>query len=150
MVFSSPEFIFLFLPICVILYYFLLNSGRNRYLALYIFVVSLIYYGIWRPENIFVILSSIVVNYFIGMLISNIEYKKIPFYFGVIFNVGLIAYFKYTDFIITNINSVFGANVPLQEIVLPLGISFFTFQQISYIADIYTGKHDPTGEGFIN
>ena len=89
-------------------------------------------------------------HYFIGMLISNIEYKKIPFYFGVIFNVGLIAYFKYTDFIITNINSVFGANVPLQEIVLPLGISFFTFQQISYIADIYTGKHDPTGEGFIN
>src|SRR5690606_33756350 len=116
-------------------------------------LASLFFYSWWNPAYLPVILISMAINYAIGTELSlSVEFKdqnqrmlglsrylsrKKSLVFGLIFNVGLLAYFKYMDFFIANFNGVFDANVPLQHITLPLAISFFTFQQIAYLVDSY-------------
>jgi len=152
MVFSSLEFLLLFLPITVMGYYLLLGRSGNRPgLPLgWLFLASLFYYAYWKPENIFIILGSLFVNYFLAGAISSAEKTRKPlFLLGLLLNLGALAYYKYTDFFLDSLNSL-GADLPLQGIVLPIGISFFTFQQVAYLSDIYTKKHDPTGQGFLH
>ncbi len=149
MVFSSVEFIFLFLPFAVVFYYLILNFQSRKFVAPFLFLVSLFYYGYWKPENVWIILSSIFINYFVGQRIySVLAYKKLLFLCGLIFNIGLLVFYKYTDFIILNFNDLFSSNIPLQNILLPIGISFFTFQQIAYLSDIYTKKYIPAEKNF--
>ena len=152
MVFSSLEFLLLFLPITVMGYYLLLGRSGNRPgLPLgWLFLASLFYYAYWKPENIFIILASLLVNYVLAGAISSAQKARKPlFLLGLLLNLGALAYYKYTDFFLDSLNSL-GADLPLQGIVLPIGISFFTFQQIAYLADIYTKKHDPTGQGTLH
>lgn len=100
---------------------------------------------------IFIIAFSIIFNFSVGQAIfSCTDKKKITFITGVIVNVGLLVFFKYTDFFIATINAVFDSHIPLANILLPIGISFYTFQQISYLSDIYTSRHDPTSEGVVH
>lgn len=149
--FSSLEFLFLFLPTSVVLYHALNKYGYGRASISFLFLASLFYYGYWKPENTFIIIASIGINYAFGHWISGTKsWRKPLFILGISINLLALAYFKYTDFSISIINSFFQTTFPLAEILLPIGISFFTFQQIAYLADIYTKKHDPTNEGFIN
>ncbi|MCH5277889.1 MAG: MBOAT family protein [Desulfovibrionaceae bacterium] len=152
MIFSSPEFVFLFLPAVVLLYYLLLRLRRGSLVAPFIFAASLFYYAWWRPQNIWIILASIAVNYGLGQAMSRATRRGAWLALGVTLNLGALAYYKYADFALTTINSLLGSSLPMRHIILPIGISFFTFQQIAYLADIYTGKHDPSqaGEGFID
>lgn len=143
MLFNSYIFIFVFLPV-VLIGYFWLNKLSTNFLSLvWLALMSLMFYGYFNPSYLLVIESSIIVNYLIDRLLSgNIResMRKAILFLGVAFNIGLIFYFKYYDFFIGNMNEIFHVSFELKNIVLPLGISFFTFQQISYVFDSYKGN----------
>lgn len=139
MLFNSYIFILLFLPVTLVVY-FLLNS-RKLTLASKAWLVfsSLFFYGWWNPIYIPLILGSILFNYAVGVTLSGAKHSQSrPFLIiGIAGNLALLAYFKYMDFFITNINDLTGTHVRLLQITLPLGISFFTFTQIAYLVDAY-------------
>lgn len=145
MLFNSFVFIFAFLPITVI-GYFLLNHFRHHTAAKVLLVVaSLYFYAFFNWSYLPIIVSSIIVNYLIGKGLDNwggwfAKHRKLLFSTGIIFNIGLLGYFKYTDFFIENINAFFGTSYLLKNILLPLGISFFTFQQVAFVVDCYKRK----------
>lgn len=135
------------MPISVLIYYALNKYGYGRASISFIFLASLFYYGYWKPENTPIIIASIVVNYVLGQYISNaIRWRKMLFCLGIFINLLALTYYKYTDFAISTFNSVFQTTFPLVDILLPIGISFFTFQQIAYLSDIYTKKYNPINE----
>ena len=150
MLFNSFEFLLLFLPIVFFLYFYL-NKKRLTIASKSVLVASsLVFYSWWNILYLPLILSSILVNYVVGSLLSNnlekiILPRKSILFFGIAFNLLLLGYFKYSDFLIENINIVFDANLSLLYLTLPLAISFFTFQQIAYLVDSYKGntnEHD--------
>ncbi|PWE21266.1 MBOAT family O-acyltransferase [Aliarcobacter skirrowii] len=141
MLFNSYEFIFAFLPITFILYFYLLSQRLILGAKIFLVVASLFFYGYWNFSYVPLILLSIFVNYGVGLSLVNHEKIKLSsktiLIFGILFNVGLLGYFKYTDFLLENFNGIFGSNIPLPHIILPLGISFFTFTQIAFLVDAY-------------
>lgn len=140
MLFNSPEFIFLFLPL-VFLGYFAAVRANNRNAAnVWLVLSSLLFYSWWKFEYLALLLASITCNFFLGRAIIGNRSKK-TLGAGIALNVGLLGYFKYTDFFITNINYLTGSAIDTMGIVLPLAISFFTFQQIAYLVDCYKGDH---------
>lgn len=139
MLFNSPQFIFIFLPI-VFLGYFTLNTISSHYVSkAWLAACSLFFYGFWDPMYLPIILVSIAINFILGRFLI-LHKKKAYLVVGITFNLGLLGYFKYFDFFLTNMNFLFSSDIPLLNVVLPLGISFFTFQQISYLVDCYKGK----------
>ena len=153
MVFSSLVFLLVFLPIVVFLYHILTKWFNGRLAILSLFIASLIYYAYWKVENIWIIIASIIFNYLFGKLIKNTKNnkgRKIYFMIAILADLGFLFYFKYTDFFISTVNLTFNSNIPLTKIILPIGISFFTFQQIAYISDIYTKKFPIGKESFLD
>jgi alginate O-acetyltransferase complex protein AlgI len=140
--FNSYEFIFLFLPVTIIIYFILNIKTSNTLAKAWLVLASLFFYSWWDPAYLPLILVSILVNYLTGSalvkhkMISGSKAKAI-LVAGITFNLLLLGYFKYMDFFITNINLALSAHLPLLKIVLPLGISFFTFTQIAYLVDAY-------------
>ena len=140
MVFSSFTFLLLFLPITIILYYLIPKKRRNiRNFVL--LVMSLIFYAWGEPIYILLMLVSIIVNYILGRVIGK-NHNRLLFVLGIIFNVGLLFFYKYSDFLIINLNRLFNLNIKLLDLSLPIGISFYTFQIMSYIIDVYNEKVD--------
>jgi alginate O-acetyltransferase complex protein AlgI len=140
MLFNSPQYIFLFLPLTILVYFLL--SSRNKLSKTWLVFASLFFYGWWNPKYLLIISISIIVNYQFGRLLIKHRHKsRAGLVFGVAFNIGLLAYFKYANFIVDNFNLIAGGNYGPLDIVLPLAISFFTFQQISYLADCYSGHN---------
>lgn len=137
MLFNSYIFTLFFLPVTVIGYFALNHYGRNTIAKMYLLCMSLWFYGYFNHTYLFVIMSSIIVNY---MVVQAIKSNRNWMFAGLAFDVGMLFYFKYFDFFIENVNALFGTDFNLMHIVLPLGISFFTFQQISYIVDAYRGE----------
>lgn len=136
MQFNSYIFILLYLPIFVI-GYFLLNKINSLMGKLFIIIASLIFY-IYGGLNITVILGiSIVLNFILAIIIKKVKVKKIILVLAIIVNVALLLYYKYFNFVITTINEQFAKEYATKELMLPLGISFFTFQQIMYLVSIY-------------
>lgn len=143
MLFNSYIFMLVFLPITLVIYFTLRNIEKHTWAKLWLITMSLWFYSYYNPSYLLVILSSIAVNYTCSYAMNRSRSEKKKRWVllcGIVFNVGLIFYFKYFDFFIENINAVFGSNYALRNIVLPLGISFFTFQQISFIVDSYRGE----------
>jgi len=135
MLFSSNIFLFLFLPLTIIIYYVLPRRLRNAFL----FLVSLIFYGWGEPSFLFVMLGCIAFDYVFAIIIHKIEKpgpKRAVLAFAIACNLGLLFIYKYLNFTVTNLNQL-GFNLPYKEIILPLGISFFTFQAMSYVIDVY-------------
>lgn len=146
MLFNSPEFIYLFLPVTLIVYFILNKYTRSQYAKIWLLFSSLFFYSYWNPIYLLVILASMLVNFKVGKALNKTftpGKRRFILYAGVIFNLSLLIFFKYTDFIIANYNLISADSLPLLNIVLPLGISFFTFQQIAYVVDSYKGL---TGE----
>ena len=144
MLFNSLEFLLLFLPITLI-GYFLLNKFKLTELAKgWLVLASLYFYSYWKLDYLPIILTSMIFNYSVGStLVQRIKLninRKAVFILGIIGNVLLLGYFKYFDFLIANINSIFHQDFNYMNIMLPLGISFFTFQQISYLVDSYRNE----------
>ena len=150
MVFSSPEFLLLFLPLSIAFFYLLRRGGHMRLSIAALFLFSLVYYAWWRPINIYIILVSIGANYLLGQKVSAAPHKKPWLVLGLAANLLSLGWFKYTDFAIGTVNTLTGTQIPLLGIILPIGISFFTFQQLAYLVDIYSGKHDAKGENFLD
>jgi D-alanyl-lipoteichoic acid acyltransferase DltB (MBOAT superfamily) len=147
MLFNSFEFILFFLPISVTVFFLL--SKNKKYIKqqlpmLWLVLASLFFYGWWNPKNLPLILVSMSINYGLGYILGNNleskKYKKIAFLIGLLFNLSALGYFKYANFFIDNLNLATGNNIEINSIVLPLGISFFTFQQIAYLVDAYRGE----------
>jgi len=143
MIFSSFEFIFAFLPMAIAGYY-LANRTVNALTGkIWILCCSLFFYGWWNTAYLPLLVGSIVVNYLIAKKISSMDAtlrpktRKIFFIVGVLFNLFLLGYFKYANFFVDNWDLLFNKNVVLQKIILPLGISFFTIQQIAFLVDVY-------------
>lgn len=145
MLFNSYEFIFLFLPITLIIYFWLNKYNKNRLAKTWLVIASLYFYSYFHKSYLILITVSILVNYYIGQKLSDEKYnviqRKIFLIIGIVFNLGGLGYFKYYDFFVSNINIVLGTNLPLLHILLPLGISFFTFQQLSFVIDSYKRYH---------
>lgn len=145
MLFNSYEFIFLFLPITFGVYFYL---NRKKYLIVggnWLVLSSLFYYSYWNLKYLPLILLSIFFNFIIGSSLTREDKpekirKKGLLLFGLIFNLSLLGFFKYADFFIANINYLLDFNFPLISLTLPLAISFFTFQQITYLVDSYKGE----------
>ena len=145
MLFNSYEFIFLFLPITLAVYFLLNKYNKNMLSKTWLVIASLYFYSYFNKSYLILILISIFVNYFVGTELNvranDVIKRKVLLISGVIFNIGALGYFKYYDFFIENINILFKTNFNLLHIVLPLGISFFTFQQLSFVADSYYRKN---------
>ncbi|MFY9069044.1 MBOAT family protein, partial [Aliarcobacter butzleri] len=141
MLFNSYEFIFIFLPVMFVVYFYLNSKRLILGAKIWLVVGSLFFYSYWNVIYLPLILLSIFVNYGVGLSLVNHEKIRISsktiLSFGILFNLGLLGYFKYTDFFLDNFNGIFGTNIPLPHIILPLGISFFTFTQIAFLVDAY-------------
>ena len=142
MVFSSFPFLLVFLPVVLAGYYALSRVKNDVYQRLFLIAASLFFYGYQNPKYLVLILASIAVNYVIAIGIQKTKGNsgKLLLTLGVLFNVALIGYYKYYDFFIENINLVAGTDFVLKRIMLPLGISFFTFQQLSFLVSVYQGE----------
>lgn len=137
MVFSSLIFLFCFLPIFLICY-FAFKNRKARNIILLIF--SLAFYGYGEPIYVFLMIFSIVVNFVLAKVMANSDKKKIWFILAIIFDLGLLAIFKYSNFFLDNINNLFNLNIKFLSLSLPIGISFYTFQTLTYVIDVYRGK----------
>lgn len=144
MVFSSYEFIFAFLPITLIIFYLLKTYNHFSLAKLFLVCASLFFYAFWKVEYVFILLFSMIVNFFLANAIlkrnAGRGYKALII--GISFNLLLLGFFKYTNFLLENFNAFakiinFDFNIPLPHILLPLAISFFTFQQIAFLVDCY-------------
>lgn len=138
MTFSSITFLFIFLPVVFLLYLVCANMTlRNILLVL----ASLAFYAFGEPLAVFIMIASIVINYCLGILCTDDRYKKIALIGAVILNIGLLIVFKYLGFLVESFDSITKLGIPVPMIALPIGISFFTFQGLSYVIDVYRDKN---------
>nr|WP_294693352.1 MBOAT family O-acyltransferase [uncultured Blautia sp.] len=136
MVFSSMVFMCIFLPVVFILHCILPGIRLKNALLL---LASVLFYAYGEPVYIILLFVSTLLNYFCACLIESSKYKKIILTLAVICNLGILVVFKYTDFILGTVNTLTGLHLPLPQIRMPIGISFFTFQAMSYVIDVYRG-----------
>lgn len=139
MVFSSAVFLFIFLPVVFVLSRVLPGIRAKNILLL---IASLLFYAFGEPVYILLMLASIVVNFTAGRLLPlcGKGLDKLVLALAVVLNLGMLSLFKYTDFFLTTVNQVFSLEIPLTGIALPVGISFFTFQGLSYVIDVYRDR----------
>ena len=150
MLFNSYIFVFAFFPICLLGYYGLLHGKRRRQARVFLTVMSFWFYGYFNLSYLLIMVCSIGVNFAFHRLLSREEgagdggkapvSRKTLMLAAVTFNLGVLFYFKYFDFFLSTVNGAFGTSFVLRGILLPLGISFFTFQQISFVVDTYRGE----------
>ena len=140
MIFSSLLFLFIFLPIVILMYYLVPRKLKN----LILFVASLIFYAWGEPVYIGIMLFSSIVDYIHGLLIDRYRYStnftRFVLMSSIVINIGLLCFFKYYDFIVYNLNPILGTSIEVLDLPLPIGISFYTFQTLSYTIDVYRGK----------
>jgi D-alanyl-lipoteichoic acid acyltransferase DltB (MBOAT superfamily) len=144
MLFNSYVFIFAFLPIVLCGYHFI-SRHQPQLSAPWLVMSSLVFYSWWNTSYLLLLLLSVIFNYVTGSLLghtnpANTFYKKSIFSLGVLANVALLGYYKYAHFVTNNLNLVFHTSFHFEKIILPLAISFFTFQQIAYLVDAYRGE----------
>ena len=144
MLFNSYVYIFAFLPITFFMYFYLNHKRLTEASKGFLVFSSLFFYSWWNPIYLPIILVSMLFNYAIGEIFTKDSFRKVSkksvLIFAILSNISLLGYFKYADFFISNINFITGENIGLYHLALPLGISFFTFQQISYLVDSYRGE----------
>ena len=139
MLFSGIPFLYCFLPLVVLVYFLVPRGLKNTVLLLF----SLVFYGWGEPKYVFLMLATIAAFYGCGLAIhkaGTLRWKKVWLTVAVAVGISLLAVFKYADFFINNFNAVTGLSVPLLRLALPVGISFYTFQSLSYVVDVYRGS----------
>ncbi|MDJ1484272.1 MBOAT family O-acyltransferase [Cytophagaceae bacterium YF14B1] len=151
MLFNSFEFLAFFLPITLTVYFLLNNYGFDKPGKVWLLVCSLFFYAWWKPIFLLLICTSMVINYFAGQKLNYIENpktRKIFYITCLLGNLSVLLYYKYTNFIIDNVNLLLTEDIVIDKIALPLAISFFTFQKFAYITDSYKGE--TKGYDFLN
>lgn len=145
MLFNSYAFLFAFLPV-VLVVFFTLGRRNHRWASAWLAAASVFFYGWWNPAYVGLLLASILFNYSVGYSLARASGKpaqpgrKLLLACGIAGNLALLGYFKYANFFVSNLNLLVGADYALAQIILPLGISFFTFTQIAFLVDAYQGK----------
>ena len=145
MLFNSYEFIFAFLPLVAAMF-FALGRFSHTWALRWVIVASLFFYGWWRPLNVLIILPSVLINFLLARLLQrlgergNCRPAQIVLLVGIAFNVAFLGYFKYSNFLVGSINDAFGTQMVLARVILPLGISFITFQKIAFLIDVQAGR----------
>ena len=139
MVFSSITFLYYFLPILILVYYVVPSKLRN--LTILIFSLAFYFYG--EPKYVLLLVASFTLNYLFAKMIYKNK-SKTYLMIGVIINILILVYFKYTNFLIFNVNQIFKLSINFLDIVMPIGISFFTFQEVSYLIDVYKERVTPS------
>jgi len=145
MLFNSYVFTLLFLPVTAAVFYMVGSSGRHRVAIAWLVAASLFFYAWWNPAYVGLIFTSTLINYGLGIILTNrVENNRFSpkaiLIVGIGINIGLLGYFKYAGFIVHNVTQVLGFEWQIGAITLPLAISFFTFQQITYLVDAYRGE----------
>ena len=140
MVFNSIFFIFCFLPVFMMIYYLVPGKLRN----LLLFLGSLIFYAWGEPVYVILMLFSSIFNYYMGTELERLYYddrkQKINLIFSIIINLAVLVFFKYYGFLLNTIGGIIGIHIPHPELSLPIGLSFYTFRNLSYLFDIYLSK----------
>ncbi|MBX7145985.1 MAG: MBOAT family protein [Alphaproteobacteria bacterium] len=142
MLFNSYIFVFIFLPIVLCIFY-KIGPINHRLGIAWLTAASVFFYGWWNPNYLVLLFFSIIINFLFGIKIArtyNQSFRKFLFILSIVFNLILLAYYKYTDFIIFNFNNISTTEWALPHIILPLGISFYTFTQIAFLVDTYRGE----------
>jgi alginate O-acetyltransferase complex protein AlgI len=145
MLFNSYEFIFAFLPVVVAVFFALGRVSRTWALR-WVIAASLFFYGWWRPLNVLIIAPSVLINFFLARTLQRLNKQgsrgaaQAVLLVGIAFNVAFLGYFKYSNFFVGAINDAFGTQMFLARIILPLGISFITFQKIAFLIDVQAGR----------
>jgi alginate O-acetyltransferase complex protein AlgI len=145
MLFNSYSFIFIFLPTTLFFFYWFSSLERSEYAITWLIVASFIFYGWWNYHYVYLLLASILANYLIGKLLikkndATQKFKLLILILGVGFNLGLLGYFKFSNFLIETVNIITNKSFQPINILLPLAISFFTFQQVSFLVEVSQGK----------
>lgn len=144
MLFNSYPFVFAFLPLTLIGFFLLLRL-HHRMALHWLVLASIFFYGWWNPKYLLLIIASMAANFLLGEVLSRAKISgrnrkgRLVLILGVALNLCLLAYYKYAGFLVANVDAVIGAHLSVGTIILPLGISFFTFQQIAYLVDAYKG-----------
>jgi len=143
MLFASTVFIFVFLPVVLLLYYTVFRKWRMGQNVM-LLIASLIFYAWGEPKYVLIMIASIIVNYALGLLVDKVRHRKVlsrlVIALTAVLNLSVLFIFKYLMFTVDNINSIAGLNLSVPNIALPIGISFFTFQAMSYVIDVYREK----------
>lgn len=140
LLFNSYEFIVLFVPVTLMIFFLLVKIRGKQSAVCWLILASLFFYGYWDYHYVPLLVFSIIFNYCIGKLLEYHDKCKYILIFGIFVDIGLFGYFKYSDFIISTVNFLGNQHFELTNVVLPLGISFFTFTQIAYLVDVYRGE----------
>lgn len=141
MIFSSMFFIWVFLPIALLGNFLLYKIGGNKFTNIFLLIISIAFYAWGEPIYVFLMLFSIGMNWILGIMLERVNsHKRWILIASVILNLSLLGYFKYVGMFIDTIDMVFGTEIAMKEIALPIGISFFTFQALSYVVDVYRGE----------
>ena len=144
MLFNSYSFILLFLPITFGIFLFIRKLHYHKLVSIWLIMASLFFYSWWNLPYVMLLILSVIFNFMIGIIINKTNnqpyYHKIFLIFGITANLCLLCYFKYAGFLINTINNISGFQINIGNIVLPLAISFFTLQQVSYLIDAYHGE----------
>ncbi|MBQ2412335.1 MAG: MBOAT family protein, partial [Anaerotignum sp.] len=138
MLFSSITFLFIFLPLVLFVYYILLR--KTEYRNYWLLIVSLCFYAWGEPVYVFLMLASIIGNYLLGLWMAKTQgqtQRQLILLVSVILNLGILFYFKYYDFVVKNLDTFLDIHLAQRNLPLPIGISFFTFQAMSYVIDLY-------------
>ena len=144
MLFNSYVFLLLFFPLTFAVYHLMLKFKWFILSKIFLVTASLYFYGFFKPSYIVILIGSIFLNYLICMKLwssDSVVLKKILLAAGCILNVGILVYYKYTGFLLENMNYFFKTSFDSFSILLPLGISFYTFQQLSFLIDAYKGEN---------
>ena len=140
MLFSSTDFLFFFLPITIIIYFLFLRKTK-KIKNYFLLIMSLFFYSYGEPKLVLLLIGSIVINYIYGLLVDKYRERKglskLIITLMLISNLGVLVIFKYLGFLVSNIDNLLGLSIPIPQIALPIGISFYTFQAISYVLDVY-------------
>lgn len=143
MLFNSYEFLLCFLPATLLGFYLISAQGGRRAGVAWLVLASLFFYGWWNPKYVFLLLMSLTFNYSVAVTIANTPpstRRTGIFIFGIVTNLAVLGYFKYANFFVSNIGLLTGTDYALETIILPLGISFYTFQKIAFLVDAYRGE----------
>ena len=149
MLFSSLEFLFLFRPLALAGYYGLIAAGRREWVFLFLVAVSLLFYAVWNPPYVLLLIASVGGNYAFGLWIARARGlgrgTGVPLGLGIAANLAVLGWFKYANFFVDTVNAAAGTGFTLAAILLPLAISFYTFQQIAFLVDVARGEVRPGG-----
>lgn len=144
MLFNSELFVFIFLPLCLIGFFASAKFFNKRIAIAWLVAASCLFYACNRLDYLLLLIGLIVFNYLYGNFLSKKHKEKrtnkLSLWVGILINLSVLVYFKYTNFLITNLNAISSINLAMTNIVMPIGISFFIFQKIAYIVDAYRGE----------